>query len=137
MAARAFTRIPRASPNLFPSRVVHRCILPVAGKLNAGIVSDEGRREKLEKRQIGGSADGRPNALMSQARNIHMTRRSENTVIMAGLGIAASAMAARYGLQAYNNWKVYSIYSLADFNTDREAESTLTLLQMKEICDTS
>lgn len=52
-------------------------------------------------------------ALVSQTRDIHVTRHNENSVLLAGVGIAVSAMAARYGLQAYRQWQV----SVATFSS--------------------
>lgn len=53
-----------------------------------------------------------------QRRYISITRRSENSVLVAGLGIAASALAARYGLQAYNQWQVGAVSPCLPFSVE-------------------
>lgn len=45
---------------------------------------------------------------MRQSRDIHVTPRNESSVLLAGAGVAASAMIARYGIQEYRKYKVSS-----------------------------
>ena len=45
-------------------------------------------------------------ALLSQTRDIHVTRRSDSTVLLAGAGVAVSALIARYGLEEYKKYQV-------------------------------
>ncbi|CAM9207941.1 unnamed protein product [Discosporangium mesarthrocarpum] len=46
----------------------------------------------------------RSEALIVQARNFHLTRHKESSVIVAGIAVAGSAVALQYGLRAYNNY---------------------------------
>lgn len=93
MAARSLGRIARLNP-----LVSHRCTVPVVGRL--GAVSNSHRDNREDDRYV--------RALVSQTRDIHVTRRSESTVLLAGAGVAVSAMVARYGLEEYKKYQVSS-----------------------------
>lgn len=109
MAARAHASLQRVRPKVYS--IAHRCTLPTVGRFGMGTAGNNKSREKQQQieKVACDSSDGRARAfraLQRQTRDIHVTPRNENTLILSGLGVAASAMAARYGLQAYNNWKV-------------------------------
>lgn len=93
MASRVLSRFPRPSPSLY-----RRHNLPSLGRLGT---ANSRRRDSR-----GDDPYARAQALVAQTRDIHVTRRNESTVLMAGAGIAVSAMAVRYGLQEYNKYKV-------------------------------
>lgn len=118
MAARALARLQRANPKISPvsTAIAHRCTLPAVVRLGGVTGGDSGcREEQQRRREIGTGSSSRAKALtVLRRRDIHATTRNENTVLLAGLGIAASAMAARYGLQAYNDWKVGGTYAASD-----------------------
>lgn len=93
MAARSLVCLARLKP-----AVSHRCTVPVLGRLSAASNSNRDSRED----------DRYSRALVSQSRDIHVTRRSDSTALLTGAGIAASAMIARYGLAEYKKHKVSS-----------------------------
>lgn len=97
MAARSLGRVARLKP-----AVSHRCTVPVLGRVGAASNSHRDSRED----------DRYTTALVSQSRNIHVTRRSESTVLLASAGIAVSAMVARYGLEEYRKYQVSSQFGL-------------------------
>lgn len=95
MAARALARLPRSI-----STNSHRCFLPYIGHLGTtaysvgpGESQQDNRYAKLQ-------------GLVTQTRDIHLTRRSESTVLLAGLGIAVGALTARYALIEYRKNQV-------------------------------
>lgn len=94
MAAHSLGRLARFKPAVY-----HRCTVPVLGRLSAASNSNRHSRE---------DDDGYSRALVSQTRDIHVTRRSDSTALLAGAGIAASAMIARYGLVEYKKYQVSS-----------------------------
>lgn len=108
MAARALARLPRLSPG-----VSNRCSLPLVGQIGAA----SNHRRPGESREDDRYA--RAQRLVAQTRDIHVTRRNESTVLLAGVGIAASAMLARYGLLEYRRYKV-SFDGYAALIIDRE-----------------
>ncbi len=77
----------------------NRCTVPVLGRVGAASKS-QGDSSRDDDRYA--------SALASQARNIHVTRRSDSTALLAGAGIAVSAMVARYGLAEYKKYQVSS-----------------------------
>lgn len=93
MVARPLMRIASLKPS-----VSHRCSLPLLGRL--GATSSSNRESGADDRYA------RAQALVSQARDIHVSRRNESTVLIAGAGIAVSAMVARYGLMEYQKYQV-------------------------------
>lgn len=74
----------------------HRCAVPIVGRL--GAVSNSHRDTRADDRYV--------RALAGQTRDIHVTRRSDSTVLLAGAGVAVSAMVARYGLEEYKKYQV-------------------------------
>ncbi|CAM9795051.1 unnamed protein product [Ectocarpus sp. 12 AP-2014] len=92
MAARRMVRIAGLKPS-----VSHRCPLPLLGRL--GATSSSNRESGADDRHA------RAQTLVSQARDIHVSRRNESTVLIAGAGIAVSAMVARYGLMEYQKYQ--------------------------------
>lgn len=93
MASRVLSRFPRPSPSLY-----RRYNLPSLGRL--GTTSSHLRESRDD------DPYARALALVGQSRDIHVTRRNESTLLMAGAGIAVSAMAVRYGVQEYKKYKV-------------------------------
>ena len=93
MAGRVLSRFARPSPSLY-----RRHNLPSLGRL--GTASSHVRESRDD------DPYARAQTLVAHTRDIHVTRRNESTVLLAGAGIAVSAMAARYGLQEYNKYKV-------------------------------
>lgn len=95
MATRAFTRLPKSLPS-----DLLRGGLPQLGRFGAGSC----HRRPGESREDDRYA--RAQDLVAQTRSIHLTRRNESTVLIAGAGIAASAMIARYGIKEYRKYQV-------------------------------
>lgn len=91
MAARTLGRIARLRP-----AVSHRCTVPAVGRIS-GVGNSH--RDSSED-------DGYVRALVSQTRGFHVTRRNDSSVLLAGAGIAVSAMIARYGLEEYKKYQV-------------------------------
>lgn len=110
MAARSLGRIARLKP-----AVSHRCTLPAVGRI--GGVSNSHRDSRDDDRYV--------RALVSQARDIHVTRRNDSTVLLAGAGVAVSAMIARYGLEEYKKYQVslaFFLLTLRRFTISRLRE---------------
>lgn len=99
MAVRTLTSLRR----VFSDRRCHQ-MLP-AGRT----VGTRDYRFGHDRRSDGSTAEA---GLTSQARHIHVTPRSESVVIVAGLGIAVTAYAARRGVIAYNARQVLRLRSL-------------------------
>lgn len=93
MAARSLGHLATLKP-----AVSHRCTVPVLGRLGA---ASNGNRDSREDCRYS-------RAVISQTRDIHVSRRSDSTALLAGAGIAASAMVARYGLAEYKKYQVSS-----------------------------
>lgn len=100
MAARSLGRIARLRP-----AASHRCTVPAVGRI--GGISSSHRDSREDDRNV--------RALLSQTRDIHVTRRSDSTLLLAGAGVAVSAMIARYGIEEYNKYQVSVRCSLAKF----------------------
>lgn len=79
------------------------------------------RKRRVEDRAGGDFTSSQPPVI--QSRHISITRRSENSVLIAGLGVAASAIAARYGLQAYNQWQVGAVSPSVPFSVEIRRET--------------
>lgn len=100
MASRALARLPRSVPT-----ISHRCFIPSIGHLGtpaySGGPGESRQNNRYEKLQ------GLP--VVTQTRDIHLTRRNESTVLLAGLGVAVGALAARYALIEFRKNQVSSI----------------------------
>lgn len=97
MAARALSRVMR--PNNSVSR--RYSTVPALCQL-AGV---NGRSRPGDRREDD-SPYRRGHAMVRQSRHIHVTPRNESSVLLAGVGVAASALVARYGIEAYTKYKV-------------------------------
>ncbi|CAM9452832.1 unnamed protein product [Scytosiphon promiscuus] len=94
MAARSLVRAARLKPTVSCRRPA-----PSLGRLGDSGNSHRDARED--------DRHARAKALVSQARDIHVSRRNESTVLLAGAGIAVSAMVARYGLVEYRKYQFW------------------------------
>lgn len=97
MAARTLSHLLRKNP------VSRRCTtLPALCRLGGF----NGHSRPGDRRDDDSSRFNVAQALARQSRDIHVTPRSESSVLLAGVGVAASAMVARYGIQEYMKYKV-------------------------------
>ncbi|CAM9177369.1 unnamed protein product [Choristocarpus tenellus] len=95
----------------------HRCALfPPGRDYDAG----DGIRGEHPKRR--GEPNIKPQVHLTQARFFHLTRHNESSVIVAGVAVAASAMALQYGLKAYNKYQVRPIWRRAIYWMEQEKQ---------------
>ena len=97
MVARTLARLPK----LHSTIIAQRCFLPSSGKLVTTNAHRSGSRESGQTNRY-----AIPQGLVVQTRDIHLTRRNESTVLLAGVGVAVGALAARQALIEFRKYQV-------------------------------
>ncbi|CAM9699253.1 unnamed protein product [Ascophyllum nodosum] len=96
MVARTLARLPK----LHSTIIAQRCFLPSSGKLVTTNAHRSGSRESGQTNRY-----AIPQGLVVQTRDIHLTRRNESTVLLAGVGVAVGALAARQALIEFRKYQ--------------------------------